>query len=696
MKLSAWMCVAAAALLLAAGAARAAEAKVDYAKEVESVLPDLGSDDLGKRRSAQEKLGNLCLAAGRPGAEDERLALCNLLAPKLGADTPEEARVWLLRQLQLVGRAESVAAVAALLDDKTPRIRECARRALQSNSSDEAGAALRAALDKAPDAAWRIACINAVAQRRDAKAVPALAKALAGSDEACALAAAAGLGKIAGPAAAKALGAARTKADEKVRPAVLDAYLLCADRYVADGKKSDAGAIYKEMLAADNTAVARAAGLRGLAVALGDGAIPAMADAFTGKDETLRRLAVAFIREIPGAKATRAFADLLTRLDADMQVTLLGALAERGDPAAKPAVLAAAKSDSEPVRVAALKALAGVGEAADALVLAQAAATSEGAVRDAARTSLDRLGAKGADEAILAAVPGADAKVRLELIRTLGARRSAAAQATLMKLAEDADGGVRTEAIRALEAMADDKAADLLIRLVAKPKEDGERDPAEKALAAVCARAGDKDAVGAAVAKAAGEAGGPAKAALLRPLTRIGGDKVIGAVREALKDADAGVKEAAARVIADWPDDAALADMVAIAKDDPKESNQVLALRGYMRLAKDRERKEEDRLAMCTTALPLTRRPDEKKLVLGVLRELRTVEALRLAAPLMADEKVQHEAADAAVGIARRMGGKLPDEVKDAMTKAIEATKDERIRREAGEVLKKIEDQQKK
>ena len=694
MKSSAVVCMAAAMLMVAVGAARAAETKVDYAKELDTLLPDMSSDDLGKRQAAQGKFGEMSLAAGQPGAEAERLALCQAILPKLGPETAEEGRVWLIRQLQLIGRAECVSALVGLLGDKTPNVAESARRALQVNSSDQAGEALRTALGKAATPEVRVAMINAVAQRRDAKAVPALAKLLADKDEPTALAAAAGLGKIGGPAAVKALAAA--KAGENVRKVILDSYLLCGDQYVTAGKNADAAAIYKEMYAKENPTVVRAAGLRGLVVALGEKAVPTLAEVFADKDEPLRRVAIAFIKEIPGPGATKALADLLPRLDPEMQAALLRELGDRGDVAAKPAVLAAAKSDQEPVRVAALGALAGVGEAADALVLAQTAAATEGRIRDTARASLDRMVAKGADEAMQTAMAGGEIKVRLELIRALGARHAPAALPAIMKAAEDADAGVRVEAMRALEAMADEKSVDLLVRLITSPKQDNEREPAERALAAACARAADKDALAATLVKALGGASGPAKAALLRPLTRLGGEKAFAPVRAALGDADAGVKDTAIRVVAEWPDDAALEDMIALAKSDPKESNQVLALRGYLRLARERERKEEDRLKMAQVALPLAKRPDEQKQVLGVLRDLRSVEALRLAAPLMSEEKVKGEAIDATVRIARQIGGKLPDEVKGAMEQAIKLTTDERIRREAGEVLKKIEDQQKK
>jgi len=232
MKSLALFCMAAFLVILGAGrlpaadapaAASPADLKAQFAKELDTLLPDMSSDDLGKRRNAQNKFSEMCLAAGRPGADAERAAICTVILPKLGAETGEEGRVWLLRQLQYVGRAEAVPAVAALLADKTPRIRECARRTLQAIPGDEAVQALRGSLAKADTDEWRVAMINALAQRGDAGSVAAIAKFLTGANEACALAAAAGLGKIGGPKAAAALAAAEAKASDKVRFVVHDA-----------------------------------------------------------------------------------------------------------------------------------------------------------------------------------------------------------------------------------------------------------------------------------------------------------------------------------------------------------------------------------------------------------------------------------------------------------------------------------------
>ena len=47
--------------------------------------------------------------------------------------------------------------LAKLLSDEDADVRETARRALENNPSPDAGAALRAAMDKATDAKWKVA-----------------------------------------------------------------------------------------------------------------------------------------------------------------------------------------------------------------------------------------------------------------------------------------------------------------------------------------------------------------------------------------------------------------------------------------------------------------------------------------------------------------------------------------------------------
>jgi len=78
-----------------------------HAQVIDSIIADLGSDDPGRRGSAQRTIERIAFHAGRPGAEAERAACCRAIAGRLGAAPDARARVWLLRQLERIGRAEA-------------------------------------------------------------------------------------------------------------------------------------------------------------------------------------------------------------------------------------------------------------------------------------------------------------------------------------------------------------------------------------------------------------------------------------------------------------------------------------------------------------------------------------------------------------------------------------------------------------
>ena len=89
----------------------------------------------------------------------------------------------------------------------------------------------------------------------------------------------------------------------------------------------------------------------------------------------MRAVGLQQVREqAKGPAATKRFAALLPKLPPDAQAGLLDALGDRGDKAARPALLDMLKSRDEPVRAAALRALGSLGEPDDVPLLAQSLA----------------------------------------------------------------------------------------------------------------------------------------------------------------------------------------------------------------------------------------------------------------------------------------------------------------------------------
>lgn len=553
-----------------------------------------------------------------------------------------DARSFACRQLMTMGTAASVPALATLLPDE--QLSHMARYALQPMACPEAGKALRDAL-AATTGATLVGIINSVGERRDAEAAPTLVKLLRDADAAVAQAAARALGKIAGDEAAKALAAARHGASGAMLQSVTDAWLRCADAWLAAGQKDKAKAIYEPLYGDREPKNVRAAALRGLVAVGGADAIALILKPLQTGDAAMQGVAVSFIRDVPGAEATKAFAAELPKLASAAQMLVLEALATRGDVAATPAVVAAIKSQDEKVRVAALQALASLGDAAVVPLLVQVAAGDKAPEADAARASLNILKGNGVNAAILAELKKADAKGRAELIRTLAARRADDAVPELLRCAEDEDEAVRREAFTAIGKLATDKTFPALVALLVKAKGDEALKAAERAVLTVARElkdeAGRADALVAALAKAT-----PAgKAALLRVLGRFGGEKALAAVRAAMADPDASVQDTALRTLADWPDPAPADDLLKAVRETKNETHRVLALRGYVRmLALPSDRPIADVLTRYDEAMKLTTRVEEKKQVLAMMAELRHPAVLKALEPYAADAALKAEA----------------------------------------------------
>jgi type 1 glutamine amidotransferase len=210
--------------------------------ELQKLLETVKAYDWGQSRADLTELSEVIRKAHGNKAELARIekALLGVLA----SDAKQAGKQYVCRELSIIGTEQSVEVLGGMLTDQETS--DMARYALERIPGTAVNDALRGALGKARGKA-RIGIVNSLGRRGDTKAVRPLSRLITGRDEALAAAAAAALGRIASPQAAKGLAAAKDKTEGKVQMAVLDAYLKCADKMVADGKKADAIAIYKSL-----------------------------------------------------------------------------------------------------------------------------------------------------------------------------------------------------------------------------------------------------------------------------------------------------------------------------------------------------------------------------------------------------------------------------------------------------------------
>ncbi|MCY2989864.1 MAG: HEAT repeat domain-containing protein [Planctomycetota bacterium] len=597
--------------------------------------------------------------------EQLRTIETKLVAMLQAPEATKDGKEWACRQLRQVGSEQSAPTLATLLTDND--LATAARMALQSIPGAKVNAALRGAIGKV-HGGLQAGVIQTLGTRGDQQAVPLLAPLASNPDPVVAEATLYALGHIGGADALRALQEAQVP--DSLKRYRWHAILLCAERLAAEDQAASAATVYQSVFKQTEDVAIKTAALRGIVVSDKANAAPALAIAFKSDHAKLRAAATKFACELDSGVALRPILVEFSALPADVQVTLLGMLRDK---AALPTVLGAAQSTDADVRLAALGALGRIGDTASVKILLGVATTDQPEPQAAARRSLQELRGPEIDQALIATSQQGDATVRGEAMRALAARGTTAAVPMLLKAAADADPAAREEALNALGVLADASALPVLVKLLAEAPSDALRGLAEKAIVATCRRLDDKTVAAAPVLAALPGPSPAVRCALLGILARVPSASSLIALRAAAADADSVVQDAAVRGLADWPDAAAMPDLLGLARSAQKPAHKVLALRGVVRLAALPSAGPAGQLVkQLAEALTLATRVEEKKLVLGALAEVPDVAAMDLAAGCLSNQELEVEAATTVVKIAKKVQRTKPDAAGAAIKKIMD------------------------
>ena len=651
-------------------------------EQLDEALKGVATFEHGKDASPLVRAEQLIVEAAKN--EPLRKAAEERLVRALASASTRDAKSFLCRQLRTIGTARSVPQLEQLLTD--PGLSHMARYALGRIEDPAAAVALHRTLGKTSGEV-QIGIIHTLGERRHRQALPDLARLLGSPDSGIAEAAATALGRIGSIEAVRALDASRARASGTLVEHIDNALLLAAERLAVEGQRGVATQVYQRFYKLGPQKQFRLAGLRGLAMVGGSRAAPLLIECMKAPDPEFRRTAIALTPMAKGQYVTSALAGVLSSLPPEEQELLVLALGERDDPAAVQAVAAATRSEHPSVRVAALEALGNLGHSSAVPVLSQAAAAGDGNEKLVARASLVRLRGKDVDGALVRSLNSGDAKVRVELIHALASRKAKQASGELFKLVKDEDASVRHEAIRAIGMLGKGPELGGLVALAVRPKEAADRSVIEEAIETVFNRVEDKKGQASPLLIALGSAPADAKPMLLRLLGQTPTPQALTALYAALMDPTDSVREAAVRSLAVWPDPAPAETLLTVARTFPDEQQKMLALQGYVRMAG----MSQNPTAMYARAMQLAERVDEKKLVLNGLGSANSAEALAIVEPHLKDERLQTDAATAAVQIASRLRQEDPARARAALANVLSAIDDPRIRKQAQDVINEME-----
>ena len=624
------------------------------------------------------------------GGDENEAKLIGVLTSK----APPQEKAVTCKRLAIFGSKAAVPALAPLLADKD--LASWARIALEAIPGPEADEALRKAVGSLKGNLL-IGTINSIGVRRDAKAVDLLIAKLEDTDAEVASAAAEALGRIGGDHATDALEQFLPGAPPAVRSSVAYGCILCAERLHAEGRSAAAVRVYDAVRKEGLPKQRHIEAIRGAILARGSAGLPLLVAQLQSPDKAMFGIGLRTARELPGGDVTDALVGELGKLKPDRRAFLILALADRGDPKALPAVLAAAKSGPSNVRIMAMGSLEGFGNASCVPVLLAAALEADAAVAQKAKFTLARLPRGEVDADIAARLPKASSKTRAVLIDLAALRRIESALPALVQCTTDPDADCRAAAVAAIGTIGEKKHVADLVKILLKASDAKEREGLDKALRTISARAGSACAGDLMPLAKSGEKG--VRVIALHVLACAGGDDALAAVKSALADKDEAVQDEAVRTLStwpnNWPEDAAVAaPLLALARTGKKMPHRILALRGYLQYVQGTKKLNDgQKLAKIEEVLPLAKRPAEKWLVISALGEVRTGGALEMLATMAADPAIAEEACSTIVNLLRNRKGvknASKQQRRAVLETAVAKAKSARTKKTAQQLLKAI------
>ncbi|RYF46930.1 MAG: hypothetical protein EOO38_13155 [Cytophagaceae bacterium] len=133
----------------------------------------------------------------------------------------------------------------------------------------------------------------------------------------------------------------------------------------------------------------------------------------------------------------------------------------------------------------------------------------------------------------------------------------------------------------------------------------------------------------------------------------------------------------------------AIPALLVLSQTAPKPTHSILALRGIARLTSQSGKPANEKLDIVRTAMEAATRDEEKQLLLGTLGDIKTLEAVRLAEPYLANEGLKGAAAETVLRIGRDLNGQPLRDARPVFEKALAATQNENTQRDLREQIKR-------
>lgn len=604
----------------------------------------------------------VCLLGAAAMGADDAAALLRVIQ---SAETSDVDRANAFEKIGDIAGEEAVAPLAGFLGDK--KWSHYARFALQKMEGKKATQALLQSLD-ALEGDLRLGVIGTIGRRQDATAVAALAKLLTHADREVAESAAMALGWIGTTDAAEALTKAfGSEQDSSRRASLAHALLVAGQRLAKAGNTEAAIGVFDLLRDADVPKPCRIGATQNAILVRGAQGVGLLVEQLKSSDPDYFRTGLAVSRVLPGERATEALTGALeTESSPDRQALLILAMKDRGDKGTLPAVLARLKSGSPAVRSAAIDAVGALGDGSSVPSLLSAA---DGAASEAVLDALVALQGAKVNAALIKAAELPDTSA--VAVRALGRRRAKEAVDLLLQLSGSDSSAISEEAIVALgTTVPQDRFSDLLA-LLKTAKSDSRKAAIQKAIHAAVFRSTQPDACAEALAAEIPRSRGADREFLFDQVLNAGGPRAVALMRDFATGPDEALQDAATKTLGLWLSADAAPVLLEVAQRGGKFANR--ALGGYIRIFRQFELPEAERVAMAAKALKVASRPDERNAAMDAMTRFPCVGTFELALEQLDVPGSEAAAAQAVLTIGRTVLDLDPEKGKAGLKRLMDA-----------------------
>ncbi|HRP55501.1 HEAT repeat domain-containing protein, partial [Agriterribacter sp.] len=615
-------------------------------------------------------INGFSFSASEPGKENWRRMAVKAYGAALPKLSDKEAKLFIIAQLEHVGKDDAVAYLQVYLQDE--RLSDAAARALANINTEASKNALLQALPEATGNA-RLSLVQALGDTRYSVAVQPVSALVKSNDPNLVKVSLYTLASIGDPSSLKVLKGAAAKSGYSYD--ITDAtasYLLYLDQLRANGHTGEAEKAAKKLLKkASDQVHTRTAALQLLTDIQGGNSMELLTKAMKDKNGEYRaaalKYALPYLNETNSAQWIKTF----NRSDYAAQAGILKMFGDKAMSTALPLALQSLQSSDPGVRLAAITAAAKIGGQETSPALLNILKNGDAVEIEAVQTAL--LSVKGdklvpdVSEALATASPAGKAA----LIEILGERGARGKIKEVLSFVNSSDAIVSKSARQALKKMVSPVQLPQLTSLLLSAKSAGDIADMQELLVSALSYIKNPEQAGSVVLARERKAPAEKKPLFYNVLAGIGGKKGLSTVVNAFTGGNAQTKAAVIAALSNWKGGLATTQLYQILQQEGKGAVAPEAVDGFIKQISISKNTGAQKLILLRNAMDFARNVDQKKDILNEVGKCKTFPALLYAGNFLDDPALQREAGSAVMDIALDDKSIYGDNVRHLLEKTI-------------------------